>query len=57
MIMLSNSTLAMQVNFIFLRKTHSIQIYIHIQSDPKKCVHSLLISKFGINLNEISISG
>ena len=28
-----------------------------IQSGPKKCVHSLLINIFGINLNEISISG
>ena len=24
---------------------------------PKKCVHSLLINIFGINLNDISISG
>ena len=24
---------------------------------PKKCIHSLLINIFGINLNEISISG
>ena len=29
----------------------------HIQSGPKKCIHSLLINIFGINLNEISISG
>jgi len=29
----------------------------HIQGDPKKCIHSLLINIFGINLNEISISG
>jgi len=28
-----------------------------IQSGPKKCIHSLLINIFGINLNEISISG
>ena len=28
-----------------------------IQSGPKKCIHSLLINTFGINLNEISISG
>jgi hypothetical protein len=28
-----------------------------IQSVPKKCIHSLLINIFGINLNEISISG
>ena len=27
------------------------------QSGPKKCIHSLLINIFGINLNEISISG
>ena len=26
-----------------------------IQSGPKKCIHSLLINIFGINLNEISI--
>jgi hypothetical protein len=28
-----------------------------LQSGPKKCVHSLLINIFGINSNEISISG
>ena len=28
-----------------------------IQSGPKKCIHSLLINIFGINLNEISVSG
>ena len=28
-----------------------------IQSGPKKCIHSLLINIFGINLNEISIPG
>ena len=28
-----------------------------VQSGPKKCIHSLLINIFGINLNEISISG
>jgi len=28
-----------------------------IQSGPKICIHSLLINIFGINLNEISISG
>jgi len=28
-----------------------------IQSGPKKCIHSLFINIFGINLNEISISG
>ena len=28
-----------------------------IQSGPKKCIHFLLINIFGINLNEISISG
>ena len=28
----------------------------YIQSGPKKCIHSLLINIFGINLNEISIS-
>jgi len=28
-----------------------------IQSGPKKCVHSLLINIFGINVNEISILG
>jgi len=30
---------------------------LEIQSGPKKCIHSLLINIFGINLNEISISG
>ena len=34
-----------------------IYIYIYIQSGPKKYIHSLLINIFGINLNEISISG
>jgi len=29
----------------------------YIQSGPIKCIHSLLINIFGINLNEISISG
>ena len=29
----------------------------NIQSGPKKCIHSLLTNIFGINLNEISISG
>jgi hypothetical protein len=28
-----------------------------MQSGPKKCIHSLLINIFGLNLNEISISG
>ena len=28
-----------------------------VQSGPKKCIHSLLINIFAINLNEISISG
>ena len=32
-------------------------LFLLIQSGPKKCVHSLLINVFGINLNEISISG
>ena len=31
--------------------------YVYIQSGPKKCIYSLLINIFGINLNEISISG
>ena len=31
--------------------------YQNIQSGPKKCIHSLLINIFGINLNEISVSG
>ena len=34
-----------------------IYIYTYIQSCPKKYIHSLLINIFGINLNEISISG
>ena len=32
-------------------------VMIQIQSGPKKCIHSLLINIFGINLNEISVSG
>jgi hypothetical protein len=32
-------------------------LYIYIQSGPKKCIHSLLVNTFGINLNEISILG
>ena len=34
-----------------------IYIYIYIQSGPKKCIHSLPINIFGINLNEISTYG
>ena len=34
-----------------------IHTHTHTQSGPKKCIHSLLINMFGINLNEISISG
>ena len=34
-----------------------ISMRFYIQSGPKKCIHSLLINIFGINLNEISISG
>ena len=35
-----------------------IYIYIYIYTEwPKKCIHSLLINIFEINLNEISISG
>jgi hypothetical protein len=30
---------------------------LNIQSGPKKYIHSSLINIFGINLNEISISG
>ena len=28
-----------------------------IQSGPEKCIHFLLINIFGININDISISG
>ena len=35
----------------------SCSVYIYVQSGPKKCIHSLLINIFGINWNEISISG
>ena len=35
----------------------SSPIHTILQSGPKKCIHSLLINIFGINLNEISISG
>jgi len=31
--------------------------WIDIQSGPVKCIHSLLINIFGINLNEVSVSG
>ena len=43
----------------FFRILHEISTvwYLLIQSGPKKCIHSLLINIFGINLNEISISG
>ena len=37
--------------------TSDISATAKIQSGPKKCIHSLLINIFGINLNEISISG
>jgi hypothetical protein len=41
-----------------LCKVASCWIYIGIlQSGPKKCIHSLLINIFGLNLNEISFSG
>ena len=36
---------------------HVILKEIHIQSGPKKCIHSLLINIFGINFNKISVSG
>ena len=33
-------------------------VYVYRYTEwPKKCVHSLLINMFGINLNDISISG
>ena len=35
----------------------STMFIFNIQIGPKKCIHSLLINIFGINLNEISISG
>ena len=34
-----------------------IYIYVHIYRVAQKGIHSLLINIFGINLNEISISG
>ena len=35
-----------------------IYVYTHIYTEwPKKCMHALLINIFGINVNEISISG
>jgi hypothetical protein len=40
-----------------LIKHFIIQLMRNIQGGPKKCTHSLLINIFGINLNEISISG
>ena len=40
---------------ISLRDLVSNEVY--TQNGPKKCIHSLLINIFGINLNEISISG
>ena len=39
------------------RRYVSKYVCMYIQSGPKKCIHSLLINIFGINLNEISISG
>jgi len=39
------------------RHTHTHTHTLIIQSGPKKYIHSLLINIFGINLNEISISG
>ena len=47
----SDIVLRFQICWRFFRKT------LNIQSGPKKCIHSLLINSFGINLNEISISG
>ena len=49
--------------FIFRRSQFQMLNYeteyheLDIQSGPKKCIHFLLINIFGINLNEISISG
>ena len=34
-----------------------VELDVYIQSGPKKFIHFLLINIFGINLNEISISG
>ena len=48
----SNATLKMGQD-----RLHRNPSKLIIQSGPKKCIHSLLINIFGINLNEISISG
>jgi len=39
------------------KDTETFSVGITIQSGRKKCIHSLLINIFGINLNGISISG
>ena len=46
----------------FIKYIIYIYIYTHTHTyiyrvAQKKCIHSLLINIFGINLNEISISG
>ena len=48
-----------QITKLFSRhlKSKHNYIIICINSGPKKCIHFLLINIFGINLNEISISG
>ena len=51
------------IEFLWFNNSHTkipngiCFLYHPIQSGPKKCIHSLLINIFGINLNEISISG
>ena len=51
----ASSWLITKINI--LRCTVSKTSRKRIQSGPKKCIHSLRINIFGINLNEISISG
>jgi hypothetical protein len=42
---------------IFVLKFYIILLYLLYRVAPKKCIHSLLINIFGINLNGISVSG
>ena len=55
--LLSGNSPSSKLHIIHFPCNIYIYIYIHTQSNPKKCIHSLFINIFGINLNGISISG
>ena len=45
------------LRFFFLSSAVKTVVHSIYRVAQKKCIHSLLINIFGINLNEISISG